>query len=41
VKRNANEGLPKVSWIFISTILVLVVLGAILWWHDYYLLHPH
>ncbi|GMA51465.1 hypothetical protein GCM10025857_28220 [Alicyclobacillus contaminans] len=34
-----NQGLPKVYWITIITILVLVILGAVLWWYDVYTLH--
>jgi hypothetical protein len=36
--KSANKGLPKVYWITVVCILSLVVLGAILWWYDYYLI---
>ncbi|MHB1682902.1 MAG: hypothetical protein ACYCYO_08760 [Bacilli bacterium] len=38
MKRNANEGLPKVYWTLIVVFAVLVVLGGVLWWFDGYMM---
>lgn len=39
MKENTNEGMPKVYWITVVTILVFIALGAVLWWYDVYYLH--
>lgn len=39
VKTDANEGLSKVIWISVITLVVLAALGAVMWWYDEYLIH--
>lgn len=39
MKQNANEGLAKTYWIIIASILLMIVLGAILWWYEGYVFY--
>lgn len=38
-KADPNEGIRKVSWILVATLVVLIVLGAVFWWYDGYIIH--
>lgn len=39
LRQDANQGLKTVYYITMVTIVVLIVLGAVLWWYDGYWLH--
>nr|WP_272908623.1 hypothetical protein [Alicyclobacillus tolerans] len=38
MKQNANEGISKVYWTIALTVLILMALGAVMWWYDGYIL---